>query len=101
VIEVVLTVATWLTRCTDKEQVCKLGEETMEAYAAWERLDATTCLVGRCALDDYSLHEARLDLADELADVITAACNLAQHYSIDMRAAMRRCEQRNRERGRL
>ena len=40
------------------------------------------------------------DLADEVADVIQAACNLASRYGLDVAAAMVRCEERNRARGR-
>ena len=42
-----------------------------------------------------------LDLADEIADVIQVACNLAYRYGIDVAEAMRRCTERQRARGRL
>lgn len=37
---------------------------------------------------------------DELADVVTACCNLAQVAGFDLQAALDRCEAKNRERGR-
>lgn len=97
----ILKVATFRTRCIDKEQAVKVLEEAAEAFGAWQRLHSVRYLVLKGALDDYSLHDAKLELADEIADVITAACNLAKRYDLDMKAAMARCEQRNRERGRL
>ena len=39
-------------------------------------------------------------LPDELADCITACCNLADRYGLDMQAALDRVERKNRERGR-
>ena len=38
--------------------------------------------------------------ADEIADCVTACCNLAARYGIDMQAAVERVERKNRERGR-
>lgn len=97
----VLKVATFFARCTGKQQAVKVLEEAAEVFGAWQRLRSTRYLVGKGALDEYSLHEARIELADEIADVITAACNLARRYDLDMKAAMARCEHRNMERGRL
>ena len=39
-------------------------------------------------------------LADELADCITACCNLAERYGLDLQDALDRVERKNRERGR-
>ena len=74
---------------TDKEAALKPLEEAAEAYAEWQILP-------------YGPDgpEATDWLADELADCVQACCNLAARYGIDMDAAMRRCEERNRERGR-
>ncbi len=47
-------------------------------------------------MEDMCLHE----LADELADCITACCNLADRYGLDLQAALDRVERKNRERGR-
>lgn len=96
-----MKVSTFMMRCTGKEQAKKVLEEAAEAFGAWQRFVSVWHLVDKRAIDRYSLQEARLELADEIADVITAACNLVARYDIDMDAAMARCEQRNRERGRL
>ena len=74
---------------TEKEAARKPAEEAMEAYAAWELLGR-----GDATLDDLD------DLADELADCVTACCNLAARHGIDLQAAIQRVEERNRERGR-
>lgn len=83
-------------QCTSKEQACKVLEEAAEVFGAWQRVDD--------ADRNYTFYEEGNwhlpDLADEIADVIQAACNLAYRYGIDVSAAMKRCEQRNRERGR-
>ena len=82
---------------TDKEAARKPSEEAIEVYAAWE-------LMGREKVDQYSSQLdktlAVMDLADELADTITACANLAARYGIDLQAALDRVERRNRERGR-
>lgn len=82
---------------TDKEAARKPSEEATEVYAAWE-------LMGREQADQHSsqLNKtlAMMDLADELADTITACANLAARYGLDLQAALDRVERRNRERGR-
>lgn len=82
---------------SDKEAARKPSEEAIEVYAAWE-------LMGREEADPYSsqLNKtlAVMDLADEIADTITACANLAARYGLDLQAALDRVEQRNRERGR-
>lgn len=97
----ILKVATFRTHCTNKQQIMKVAEEVLEAFTAWQMCEAITVLADRCLADADSLEVAEIELADEIADVITAACNLAERYCIDMKAAMERCEQRNRDRGRL
>lgn len=88
---------------TPKDVATKVLEEAAEAFAAWQMVDecrfdahgtCKDCTIGDCV----SCHTA---LADELADVVQVVCNLAARYGINMGAAMRRCEQRQRERGRL
>jgi NTP pyrophosphatase (non-canonical NTP hydrolase) len=84
------------TQCTSKEQACKVLEEAAEVFGAWQRVDDAD---RNCTFyEEGNWHLP--DLADEIADVIQAACNLAYRYGIDVSAAMQRCEQRNRERGR-
>lgn len=76
-----------------KESAVKVLEEAAEVFGAWQDYEDTH--------EEYDSHSwATRDLADEIADVIQAACNLAARYDIDLSAAMVRCEERNRERGR-
>ena len=74
---------------TDKEAAVKVLEETAEAYGIWDAISK----------QDYD-PELLPFLSYELADVIQAACNLADRYDIDLAAAMEHCEYRNRIRGR-
>lgn len=95
-----LRVETFQMPCTDKEQAVKVLEEAAEAFGAWQRAqDKSAELVMNIygiSMRDCYLH----DLADELADVIQASCNLAARYGLDMTDAMARCHLRNKERGR-
>ena len=85
---------------TDKEAALKPLEEAAEVYNAWQILqDGIDGDEG----DEFSREYIRGEserLADELSDVVQAACNLAERYGLDLCAAMLRCEERNRERGR-
>jgi len=85
---------------TEKEAALKPLEEAAEAFAAFQGIDRCggpeQCV--RCELMEAC--EAPIELADEIADTIQAACNLAARYDIDLGAAMERCEERNRYRGR-
>ncbi len=100
-----------------KEAALKPLEEAAEAFGAWQELTKEHCHGVSC--DECEINwgryrhegqhqsyfcsdggEWRGDLADELADVVQAACNLAARYDIDLASAMKRCEKRNRERGR-
>ncbi len=92
----------------DKAAALKPLEEAAEAFAAyqlyegWSNVDAQEA--GEYGWTDESLNN--LDavnlahLADEIADTIQAACNLAARYNIDLDEAMMRCTIRNGERGR-
>lgn len=86
-----LDVQTFDTGCTDKEQAVKVLEEAAEVFGAWQYVSQFNPL-------GMMLNANRL--ADEIADVITAACNLAERYGIDMDAAMLRTAERNHQRGR-
>lgn len=80
-----------------KAQRCKLLEEAAEAFAAAQEVDAARD-AGMPAV------EVEMDLADELADVIQCVVNLAAIHGIspdELDAAMERCRERNRERGRV
>ena len=72
---------------TSKDAAKKLPEEAAEAFAEFIILEETE-------------QQDTTRLADEIADTIQAACNLADRYNLDLHAAMERCEERNRERGR-
>ena len=82
----------------DRENANKIPEEAAESFSAWETLSHSA------VLDSISFNphiERRIAaLADELADCITACVNLADRYGIDLQAALERCEQKNRDRGR-
>jgi NTP pyrophosphatase (non-canonical NTP hydrolase) len=81
----------------NKAAAIKVLEEASEVRAAWQRLD----LAYARANDDKDYMPAlRTELADEIADVIQAACNLAARYNLNVADAMTRCEERNRARGR-
>ena len=92
------SVATFRDVRPDKAQVVKIAEEWGEVYSAWEK-----CTDDDLAPDCYHFTgSAHSDLVDECADVIQATCNLLSALGVtDMTEAMRRCEHRNRERGRL
>ena len=82
---------------TVKEAARKPSEEAIEVYAAWE-------LMLREQVDQHSSQLSKtlstIDLADEIADTVTACVNLAHRYGLDLQAAIDRVEERNRERGR-
>ena len=86
---------------TDKEAAVKVLEEAAEVYAAWQTYERMTKNERLQAKWERECNDEQRDvLADELADVIQAACNLADRYDIDLASAMMRCEDRNRARGR-
>lgn len=79
----------------DKGQALKPLEEAAEVLEAWK--------AWRKASDKHSTSRAkrRRELEDEIADCIQACVNLAAALGIkDLGPAMRRCEVRNRQRGR-
>lgn len=101
--EVTLTVHTFRMG-TDKEASLKPLEEAAEVFGAWQ-------VVNDCATDAASLRVCKCEqyhddcgiktfMVNEIADCIQACVNLADRYGIDLQAAMERCEERNRERGR-
>ena len=81
--------------CTDKEAALKPLEEASEAREAWSMMDEYTR-----KFPSQNGAYVCTRLADELADCITACCNLADRYGIDLQAALDRVEKHNRERGR-
>lgn len=90
---------------TDKVAALKPLEEAAEVFGAWQDVDKQIAFYrnlfpGFSKIDTDSSYWLKSRLADELADCITACCNLAARYGLDMDRAMDRCEKRNRERGR-
>jgi len=83
-----------------KEAAVKVLEEAEEAYNAWDTYADSIAPDEEGPMPDYIVDGDRERFADEIADTIQAACNLAARYDLDIEAAMERCEQRNRERGR-
>ena len=88
----------------DKAQALKILEESAEVFSAWENLCKKSTGEEFCAR--YCSHMPYCSLVrhvvDELADTIQACANLATALGVDdMRRAMKACEARNRERGRL
>ena len=91
-----------------KEAALKPLEEAAETFAAWQNCTpfdmepaSSLELNGHSVLLWVKQKKIRRKmLADEIADTIQAACNLAARYDIDLGAAMERCETRNRDRGR-
>ena len=89
--------------CDDKGQVTKVLEEAAEAYAEWQRVDACMGMdrpCRDCDKVDGNGCQTKMCLADELADVVMAACNTAERFGLDMEAAMERCATRQEDRGR-
>lgn len=79
----------------DKAQALKPLEEAAEVYEAWK------CYQG--VKDDGTVLEicTLVDLLNEVADCITACCNLAAALGVeDMRPYLEAAEWRNAERGR-
>lgn len=89
---------------TPKEAAVKVLEEAAESFAEYQCTAYCMSCQFRCANCEADRGHGRCaykhNLANELADVIQAACNLAARYGLDLGAAMERCEQRNRVRGR-
>lgn len=99
----------------DKEQVLKPLEEAAEVYGAWQMLTSTRANL-HAMLDDHGCDEANADevvacmddahyckvrILDEIADTITACCNLASALGVDdLTPYLAQCEERNRKRGR-
>ena len=71
----------------DKEQAKKVLEEAAEVFGAWQNRE---------------LGIVCDSLLDEIADLITASCNLASALGFDdLRPAVEECRRRNEERGRF
>lgn len=87
-------VHTFKLPCSEKEQALKVIEEASEVYAEWQEVEREIAMGmphDQCLCDD---------LGYEIADCITACCNLAERYGIDLKAMIKKVEKSNRERGR-
>ncbi|MBR3328893.1 MAG: hypothetical protein IKG22_16405 [Atopobiaceae bacterium] len=87
-----------LAECDGKSMAAKLTEEAAEAYESWQCVDGCEYIgkpecLRTCLVCEF--------LADELADLIVLACDLAKVHKLDLQAALDRCGERNRERGRI
>lgn len=82
-----------------KEQAVKVLEEAAEVVEAFKRADPGDVLPVARQFPDCN--KRILPLVDEIADTITACCNLAAALGVDDLAPhLAACEERNRERGR-
>lgn len=87
-----------------KEQALKPLEEAAEVFGAWQTFsdELETYRRNMDVMGDGFVIETRANLLDECADVIQATANLIASLKVeDFRPYMDRCEQRNRERGRI
>lgn len=86
---------------TDKEAALKPLEEAAEIFGAWQSaimLCPKTLVCEAC--DFRTMCDADKYLALEIADCITACCNLAARYDLDLGSAIKEVEGRNMGRGR-
>lgn len=82
-----------------KEQAVKVLEEAAEVVEAFKRADPGDVLPVARQFPDCN--KRILPLVDEIADTITACCNLAAALGVtDLAPHLAACEERNRERGR-
>lgn len=82
-----------------KAQALKPLEEAAEVFGAWQELDSM-----RRSPFFSAWRDMRDDLIDECMDVVQAVVNLLDAEGFtqeDVDAAIERCNERNRERGRL
>lgn len=78
----------------DKAQALKVLEEAAEVFGAWQLMRDT-------AEARLNAKYEKADLIDEIADTVTACCNLAAALGVtDLTPHLAACEERNRERGR-
>lgn len=83
----------------DKAQALKVLEEAAEVVEAFKRADPGDVLPVARQFPDCN--KRILPLVDEIADTVTACCNLAAALGVtDLTPYLAACEERNRERGR-
>ena len=83
----------------DKAQALKVLEEAAEVVEAFKRADPGDVLPVARQFPDCN--KRILPLVDEIAETITACCNLASALGVtDLTPHLAACEEKNRERGR-
>ena len=86
---------------TDKEAALKPLEEAAEIFGAWQNAIMFCPKTLVCEACDFkTICDADKSLALEIADCVTACCNLAARYDLDLENALKEVETHNRERGR-
>ena len=76
----IIEVTPFVVDCSEDEQACKVLEEAAEVFGAWQVLQDNFEVDAYTSENDFGVRLAKIDLADEIADVIQAACNLAYRY---------------------
>lgn len=87
-----------------KGQALKVLEEAAEVLEAWKEYECQQNDYWRNSdvMDDLGVRLSEENLLDECADVIQATANLAAAVGVtDLSEFVKRCEMRNRERGRI
>lgn len=97
--ETTITVHTF-RRGTPREAAMKVLEEASEAREAWQQYAKWAPEIETDSDAARAEGMRMANLAEELADCVTACCNLAARYRIDLQDAISRVEARNRRRGR-
>ncbi len=72
-----------------RDKLLKLLEESAESYAAWE-----SYFNNPLSISD------KFKLGEEIADVITVCCNIAEYYDIDIQGMLNYVKSKNKARGR-
>lgn len=85
----------------DKAHALKPLEEAAEVFGEWQKYNRTKDWDKD--FDKYiESNEAAMALVDECCDTISAVCNLLAAFGVhDLTEPMRRCRERNAERGRI
>lgn len=86
-----------------KEQALKALEEAAEVFGAWQEAEISKTAYAdpeEREVSGYAFGYGEV-LLNEIADTITACCNLASALGVtDLTPHLAACEERNRERGR-
>lgn len=86
-----------------KEQALKVLEEAAEVFGAWQEAEISKTAYAEPEerqVNGYAFGYGEV-LLDEIADTITACCNLAAALGVtDLTPHLAACEEKNRRRGR-